>query len=161
MKPLLLSKNFMLTVAVIFTLMATGCAKLSFHSERVSTEAEFLNSKPSNTRLPFSEAVRTNDLLFLSGQIGFNAEQEKLVSGGLKAETKQTLTNIKTTLTKYGYRMKDVVKCTVMLTDINDFAAFNQVYTQFFTPPYPARSAFAVKDLALNSKVEVECIAKA
>ncbi len=161
MKHLVLSKKIWVATALLSTFAISGCSNVAMNESVVAKKAEFLNAKPSNKRLPFSEAVRTNDLLFLSGQIGFDAKQGKLVSGGLKAETEQTLTNIKTTLNRYGYTMKDVVKCTVMLTDINDFKAFNEVYTQYFIPPYPSRSAFAVKDLALNSKVEVECIAKA
>lgn len=141
--------------AVVLTFVST----VSFASEKPSSEVEFLNSKPASARLPFSEAVRVGNTLYLSGQIGFNQETGKLASGGFKAETHQTLTNIKNTLEKYGASTKDVFKCLVMLTDINDFAEFNKIYTQYFTPPYPARSAFSVKELALGSLVEVECIA--
>lgn len=122
---------------------------------------EFLNTKPANERLPFSEAVRVGDTVYLSGQIGIDPKTGKLAKGGFKAEARQTLTNIKATLTKYGYGTEDVVKCLVMLTDINDFSAFNDIYTDFFKPPYPARSAFATSELALGSLVEVECIAVA
>lgn len=124
-----------------------------------SNSVDFLNSKPASVNLPFSEMVRVENTLYLSGQIGFNPETKKLAEGGFVAETNQTLMNIKQTLEKHGYSMNNVVKCTVMLTDIGDFKAFNQVYTSYFTPPYPARSAFAVNKLALNASVEVECIA--
>mgnify|MGYP000595568728 CR=1 FL=1 len=124
-----------------------------------SKNVEFLNKKPSSKQLPFSEAVKVGDMLILSGKIGFDPKTKALAPGGIKAEAHQTLVNIKQALSNYGYSMNQVVKCTVMLVDINDFKVFNQVYTQHFEPPYPARSAFAVNALALNSQVEVECIA--
>lgn len=121
---------------------------------------EFLNSgKVTPTTLPFSEAVRVGETLYLSGQIGVRPAQEKLVPGGIEAEARQTLENIRTTLETHGYAIRDVVKCTVMLADIAEWAAFNAVYRTFFSPPYPARSAFGATGLALGARVEVECIA--
>ena len=124
-----------------------------------ATTIEFLNSKPSKPTLPFSEAVKVDNTLYLSGQIGINPKTGKLAQGGVTAEAEQILQNINHTLKKYDYQMKDVVKCLVMLTDINDFKAFNKVYSSHFKPPYPARSAFAAKELALGSVVEIECMA--
>jgi reactive intermediate/imine deaminase len=146
---------------LVLSLMTTClmASSLAFASNNDSAKVEFLNSKPASKNLPFSEAVRVDNTLYLSGKIGFDPAKGKLAKGGLKAEAAQALTNIKTSLNKYGYEMKDVVKCLVMLTDINDFKAFNEVYTSYFTPPYPARSAFAVADLAINSVVEIECFA--
>lgn len=121
---------------------------------------EFLNSgKVTPTTLPFSEAVRVGSTLYLSGQIGVRPGQETLVPGGIEAEARQTLENIRTSLETHGYSMRDVVKCTVMLADISEWAAFNAVYRTFFSPPYPARSAFGATGLALGARVEVECIA--
>ena len=94
----------------------------------------------------------------MSGQIGINPATGKLAAGGFEGEAKQTLENIKRTLEQHNYSMSNIVKCTVMLTNINDFKAFNAIYTQYFSVPYPARSAFAVNALALDSLVEVECI---
>lgn len=124
--------------------------------------AEFLNSgKVVPTNLPFSEAVRVGDTLFLSGQIGIEPGTLALVPGGLAAEARQALSNIRTTLEAHGYSMRDVVKCTVMLADIAQWADFNEVYKTFFEPPYPARSAFGANGLALGASVEIECIAAA
>jgi reactive intermediate/imine deaminase len=131
----------------------------SFSYANASNTIEFLNSKPASEKLPFSEIVRVENTLYISGKIGINPITKTLVTTNFKAEASQTLTNIKQTLEAHGYSMKQIVKCTVMLTDINNFSAFNEVYTNYFSPPYPARSAFAVKELALNSHVEVECIA--
>jgi len=123
-----------------------------------SSNVEFLNVTKANPSLPFSQIVKSGNTLYMSGQIGINPATGKLATGGFEGETKQTLENIKRTLEQHNYSMSNIVKCTVMLTDINDFKAFNAIYTQYFNAPYPARSAFAVNALALNSLVEVECI---
>ena len=106
---------------------------------------------------PFSEAVQVGNTLYMSGQIGF--KDGKLVKGGIKAETKQALDNIHTTLRKYGYQKSDIVKCLAMLTDMDDFDDFNKIYKAELTKPYPARSAFGVSELAAGASVEIECIA--
>ena len=124
------------------------------------TSVQFLNSgKVVPTDLPFSEAVRVDNTLYLSGQIGIVPGTLELVPGGLKEETRQTMENIRTSLEAHGYSMRDVVKCTVMLADISDWAAFNEVYKRFFSGQYPARSALGANGLALGARVEVECIA--
>ncbi|MFP3408684.1 RidA family protein, partial [Pseudomonas sp. SIMBA_065] len=87
--------------------------------------------------------------LYMSGQIGF--KDGKLVKGGIKAETKQVLDNIHSTLLKYGYRKSDIVKCMVMLTDMDDFDDFNKVYRAEMIKPYPVRSAFGVSELAAGA----------
>ena len=121
---------------------------------------EFLNSgKVVPTTLPFSEAVRVGHTLYLSGQIGIKPGTLNIVPGGIKEETRQTMENIKTTLEAHGYSMRDVVKCTVMLADIAEWATFNEVYRSFFAAPFPARSALGVNGLAMGARVEVECIA--
>ena len=121
---------------------------------------EFLNSgKVVPASLPFSEAVRVGETLYLSGQIGIKPGTLQLVPGGIKEEARQTLENIKTSLEANGYTMRDIVKCTVMLADIFEWAAFNEVYKAAFTPPYPARSAMGTGGLAMGARVEVECIA--
>jgi 2-iminobutanoate/2-iminopropanoate deaminase len=81
------------------------------------------------------------------------------VPGGIQAQARQALENIRASLEANGYSMRDLVKCTVMLADIGEWAAFNEVYRTFFTPPYPARSAFGASGLALGARVEVECVA--
>lgn len=109
--------------------------------------------------LPFADAVRVDDLLFLSGMIGIKPGTTDLAAGGIEAEARQTLDNIKATLEKHGYGMKDVVKCTVMLADMSEWQTFNEVYRTYFDERFPARSAFGANGLALNARVEVECIA--
>jgi 2-iminobutanoate/2-iminopropanoate deaminase len=125
-----------------------------------SAKVEFLNSgKILPTNLPFSEAVRVGNALYLSGQIGIVPGSMKLVEGGIKTEARQTMENIKATLEAHGYAMTDVVKCTVMLADMAEWGTFNEVYKTFFSGRYPARSAFGANGLAIGARVEVECIA--
>lgn len=125
-----------------------------------STTIEFLNSgKVLPTTLPFSEAVRVGNTIYLSGQIGVAPGTLKLVPGGIKAEAKQTMENIKTTLESHGYAMSNIVKCTVMLADMAEWGTFNDVYRTYFANRFPARSAFGANGLALGGRLEVECIA--
>ena len=121
---------------------------------------EFLTSSdPARRDLPFSEAVRAGDLLFLAGQIALDPATGKVPAGGIKAEARQTLKQIQDVLTRHGASLADVVKCTVFLADIGEWATFNEVYREFFKPPYPARSALGASGLAIGARVEVECIA--
>ena len=121
---------------------------------------QFLNSgQVLPATLPFSEAVRVGNTVYLSGQIGITPGTMNLVPGGIQAEARQTMENIRTTLTAHSLTMSDVVKCTVMLADMADWPAFNTIYQTFFTSPYPARSALGANGLALGARVEVECIA--
>lgn len=113
---------------------------------------------PGNRGLPFSEAVRTGNLLFLSGQLGTDASL-KLVPGGIKAETRQALENIRVVLERHGSSLDRVVKCTAMLADMQEWAAMNEVYVTFFPKHLPARSAFGTTGLAFNARMELECIA--
>jgi len=121
---------------------------------------EFLNSgKVYPANVPLAEAVRVDNTLYLSGQIGIEPGTLKLVPGGIKAEAKQTMENIKTSLEAHGYAMSDLVKCTVMLADIAKWGEFNDVYKTYFTDRFPARSALGVTGLAIGAQLEVDCIA--
>lgn len=109
--------------------------------------------------LPFSDAVRVGNLLFLSGKLGTIPGKTELVPGGIAAETRQALENIKVTLLTNGSSLDRVVKCTVMLADIREWAEMNEVYARYFPNHRPARSSFGASGLALNGRVEIECIA--
>jgi 2-iminobutanoate/2-iminopropanoate deaminase len=127
-----------------------------------SGKPEFLNSPAAVARdRPFSEAVRAGDLLILSGQLGDDPATGAVVPGGIVPEARQTLRHIKAVLESNGATMADVVKCTAFMADIAEWGAFNTVYREFFTKPYPARSALGANGLALNARVELECIAYA
>jgi 2-iminobutanoate/2-iminopropanoate deaminase len=107
---------------------------------------------------PFSAAVRAGPVLFLSGQIGLDSTG-RLVPGGIEAETRQTLENIRALLRQHGSSLDRVVKCTVMLADIGDWPAMNRVYSTFFPAHPPARSAFGTSGLAFGARTEIECLA--
>lgn len=108
--------------------------------------------------LPFSAAVRVGHTLYLSGMIGNLPGKMELAPGGIQGQTRQALENVKATLEHAGSSMDRVVKCTVFLADMSEWAAMNEVYVTFFETP-PARSAFGANGLALDGKLEIECIA--
>ena len=123
------------------------------------SEIEFLESKiERRKKAPYSDAVRVGDLIFLTGQVGFNNDSLKIAQGGIKAETTQALENIKEVLKANGSDMEHVVKCTVILTDMNDFAAFNEVFRQYFPKNKPARTTF-VANLVIDAKIEIDVTA--
>lgn len=112
---------------------------------------------------PFSPAVRVGGLIFLSGQVGTSADATGgLVAGGIEAETRQAMENIKAVLDSVGSGMDRVVKCTIMMADMAEWDRMNEVYRTYFAPErYPARSAIGANGLALGARVEIECIAAA
>jgi 2-iminobutanoate/2-iminopropanoate deaminase len=109
-------------------------------------------------RLPFSEAVRVRGTLYVSGAIGIDASG-RLVSGGIEAETRQAMENIRAILERHGSSMSRVIKSTVMLADMAEWPAMNAVYLEFFPDQLPARSAFGTNGLALGARVEIEALA--
>ena len=119
---------------------------------------EFLNAASGPVR-PFSPAVRTNGMLYLAGQLGTDSTG-KVVAGGIQPQTRQALENIRAVLLRSGSSMDKVVKCTVFLADMKEWAAMNEVYVTFFDAGRrPARSALGTTGLALDGRVEIECIA--
>ena len=108
---------------------------------------------------PYSQAVKTGNLLFVSGQLPIDPATGAFPGEDITSQTRQALTNVQAILEAAGYTCADVVKATVLLADIADFAAMNAVYAEFFVSDCPARAAFAVKDLPRGAKVEIEVIA--
>lgn len=146
---------FTLSCAVLSSVLAFSMAPSVQAAPRQAVQ--FFNQ--SGTSAPFSEAVQVGRHLYLSGQLGLVPGKGTLASGGLAAETKQALANTKALLERYGYSMRDVVKCTVLLADMADFSAFNRVYLSAFSKPYPVRTLFAVNGLAFGARVELDCFA--
>ncbi|PLP60529.1 enamine deaminase RidA [Mesorhizobium loti] len=122
---------------------------------------EFINSPAAKAaKLPFSQAVRVGDILYLSGALGNVPGKLELVPGGIEAETRQTMENIDTVLRENGLGFADIFKCTVMLADMSKWGDFNRVYLEYFAPDrLPARSAFGANGLALDAQLELECMA--
>ena len=142
-----------LTAALIAACSSTA-------TQPAAVKPEFLNSPASlKSGRPFSEAVRIGGFIFLAGQIGDDPATGKPAAGGIKPEARQALQHIQRVLENNGASLADVVKCTVFLADIGEWASFNEVYKEFFKSPYPARSALGASGLALGARVEVECIA--
>lgn len=108
---------------------------------------------------PYSQAIEANGFVYASGQLPIDPTTGQFPEGGIKEQTRQSLTNAQNILMEAGIDLSHVVKTTVFLSDIANFAAMNEVYAEFFTEPYPARSAVAVKDLPKGALVEIEVIA--
>ncbi len=108
---------------------------------------------------PYSQAVEAGGTVYVSGQLPIDPATGSFAEGGIKELTRQSLTNVKAILNEAGLDMGDVVKTTVFLADMADFAEMNEVYAQFFSAPFPARSAVAVKTLPKGARVEIECVA--
>ncbi|MGM9705157.1 MAG: RidA family protein [Prevotella sp.] len=108
---------------------------------------------------PYSQAIEAGGMIFASGQLPINPETGAFAEGGVKEQTRQSLINASRILEEAGTDLSHVVKTTVFLSDMDNFAAMNEVYAEFFSMPFPARSAVAVKTLPKNALVEIECIA--
>lgn len=146
------------TLLMVLFGAANGQIKDGGMERERSTVIFHSSHEPKKANAPFSDIVQVGDLFFLSGQIGMDHTTRTLVAGGIIAETKQALENIKAVLGQHELQMDNVVKCTVILADIDDFIAFNSVYTTYF-PQKPARTTFAVSGLARGAKIEIECVA--
>ena len=145
----------MRAVIALSVLCALMVSALAVHG---AADVEFVNSEQSRALdRPFSDAVRVGNMLYLSGAIGVEAGASTVVAGGIGPEITQTMENIKGVLEANGASLDDVVKCTVMLADIDDYAAMNEIYVRYFPGAKPARSTFAASGLALGAKAEVEC----
>jgi 2-iminobutanoate/2-iminopropanoate deaminase len=137
-----------LSILVLLCSCHTKTTKIQFHKSH----------ETGRHNAPFSDAVETEDLLFLTGQIGKNHKTGKLVQGGIEEETRQVIENIEAVLNHHGLNLENVVKCTVILRDINDFSAFNSVYSDYFSKK-PARTTFAASSLAGGASIEIDVIA--
>jgi reactive intermediate/imine deaminase len=145
----------LLVVTLLLSLASHATPKSDTQLKRLSSE-QFKQLK-----LPFSQAVEVNGILYLSGELGVIPGQLKLVEGGVIPETHQALTNIKATLERFGSGMDKVIKCTLFLADIQEWGAVNTVYVEYFKQGLPARSAVAGSGLGLGARVEIECMALA
>ncbi len=124
----------------------------------MSNQAVHTNSAPAAIG-PYSQAIQAGNTLYVSGQIPIDPATGGFAGEDIVSQTRQCLTNIRSILAEAGYTMADVVKTTVLMTDLAEFTTMNQVYAEFFQTPYPARAAFQVAALPRNAKVEIECVA--
>ncbi len=131
---------------------------VNLYSQDSTTVIFHKPENPARAKAPFSEVVQAGNLFFLAGQIGMDRSIGKLADNGIKGETEQAIKNIQGVLEHHGLSLDNVVKCTVILSDINDFKAFNEVYIRYFTKK-PARTTYAAADLAVGAKIEIDVIA--
>ena len=143
--------------AVAVAPMVASCSRPA--ADTVAPQVEYLNAPGTEgLGLPFSAAVRVDNMLYLSGAIGNIPGTLDLAPGGIQGETRQAMENIKQSLEHFGSSMDRVVKCTVFLADMGEWEAMNEVYRTYFENP-PARSALGASGLALNGRIEIECMA--
>ena len=122
---------------------------------------EVINTKAAPAAIgPYSQAIKVGNLGYTSGQIPIDPTTGNFVDGGIKEQTRQSLLNVQAILKEVGLSMSHVIKTTVFLADMNDFADMNAIYAEFFSEPYPARSAVAVKTLPKGALVEIEVVAE-
>lgn len=141
---------------IAMVLFCVAAASGTLNAQKI----EYHKATGAASSLPFSEAVRVGRMLYLSGQIGIMPGTMQLAPGGISAETRQTMENIRASLTKYGSSLDNVVKCLVILADMSEWGKMNEVYTKFFSADRkPARSSLGASGLALNARVEIECVA--
>lgn len=129
------------------------------HVDDAHSVVVFNTAENASLGLPFSEAARIGNTLYVSGQIGVEPGSLELVPGGVKAETRQTMQNIRVVLERYGSSMDQVAKCTVFLRDMNEWSLMNEAYVASFGTHRPARAALGSSGLALDGSVEIECVA--
>lgn len=157
-----LSQIYSRCISVLFAASASACVAAPARDDARQADAIAYTNLIDEWPYPFSGAVRAGEVVYLSGQLGTELKDgaPALVAGGVVAETRQALENIKTLLIKSGTSLEQVVECRVMLVDMADWPAFNQVYATYFPGPKPARSAWGVTALALGGRVEVACTAR-
>ncbi|MGB3470499.1 MAG: RidA family protein [Erythrobacter sp.] len=149
-----------LAVGLIAAATVSMPSSMPANAEGQSAQGEPEYRALEGSDFPLSEAVQVGDILYLSGKLGTAADGSGLVPGGIEPQARRAMDRIGETLAKYDLTHDAVFKCTVWLADMKDFDAFNAVYKSYFKPGrYPARSAMAVKGLALGAAVEVECVA--
>ena len=149
-------KAYVLLPLLFVSLLVTACEEGPEHED----DAVLIEYPEEGVQdLPFSDAVRVGNILYLSGSVGVLPGTLVMVEGGIQAETRQVMENIRTTLEKYGSSMDEVVKCTVMMADISEWSALNEIYVTYFPGHKPARSALGANGLALGARVEIECMA--
>jgi reactive intermediate/imine deaminase len=144
-------RNAIVAVAALSLVLTSPLA--AQEASAASPDVEYLGGEGPG---PFSDAVRVGHMLYLSGKIGTGPDSE-LVEGGVQAETRQIMERIKASLERWGSSLDRVVKCTVMMDDISQWGAMNEIYREYFPENKPARSAFGADGLALGAAVEIEC----
>ena len=140
-------------IMLLVLLVVTSC-------DKTTTRAQYIESKEfKKLNLPFPEAVTYGNIIYVSGQVGDLPNTDQLIEGGIVPETNQAMKNIQQILLENGSSLEQVIKCTCMLADINEWAQMSAEYIKFFPNHKPARSAFGTTGLAIGARVEIECMA--
>jgi 2-iminobutanoate/2-iminopropanoate deaminase len=152
-----MKRSFIIISAIVLVVSLTsGTGKQEQPKKTLRRPVTFENTPATR---PYTPAIEANNTLYVSGQIAVNQATGKLIEGGIEVQTRQVLSNLKSVIERGGYSMENVVKCTVLLSDISFYSTVNQIYMEFFPKDPPARMAFAVKDLPMSALIEIDAIA--
>ncbi len=143
----------LLCLLAVFVFLGAAAQKGDVAKKQIQTD------KAPKASGPISQAIAAGGFVFCSGQLPVDPATGKIVPGGIEDQTRQVLKNLSAVLEAGGSSLDQVVKCTVLMTDLSEFAAMNKVYAEFFKAPCPARATFQIGALALGAKIEIECIA--
>ena len=149
--------NWMILPVLALSFSSCGQNKTDGNQETPVRRVIMLEN--TSQRRPYSPAIEVDNTLYVSGQVAIDPETGNIVEGGIEAQTRQTLENLKNIIEKAGYSMGNVVRCTVLLAGIEFYSDVNQIYMEYFPVDPPARMAFAVKDLPLGALIEIDAIA--
>ena len=153
-------KTLMIAAQLCLLGTVSACAGLMEAPSNSAELTRHVNPVYMEKGYPFSEAVEVDGWVFLSGAIGTDPATGELVQGGIEAEARQVMDNIRASLSRLGLTMDRVVKCTVMIENMSEWPTFNTIYASYFDKGFPARAAFGADGLALGAKVEVDCLAR-
>jgi 2-iminobutanoate/2-iminopropanoate deaminase len=146
-----------LFIIAIFTLITLFAFNMSEQQNKSARQVVTFENTPA--KRPYSPAIEVNKTLYVSGQIAIDQSTGKLIEGGIEVQARQVLKNLQNVIEKGGYKLDNVVKCTVLLSDISFYSTVNQIYMEFFPVDPPARVAFAVKDLPMGALIEIDATA--
>jgi 2-iminobutanoate/2-iminopropanoate deaminase len=149
-------KNSLIVSSFLLIASLTAC---NAPQQAVNGKKRIITLENTPSKRPYSPAVEVNNMLFVSGQVATDISTGKLIEGGIEEQARKALSNLRNVIEKSGYTMQDVVRCTVLLSDISFYGTMNQIYMEYFQADPPARMAFAVKDLPLGSLIEIDAIA--
>jgi 2-iminobutanoate/2-iminopropanoate deaminase len=147
------------SLLIIIVIALTLSVSLNLSAQEKKAVRKVITFENTPAKRAYSPAIEVNNTLYVSGQIAVDQATGKIIEGGIELQAKQVLKNLKNVIEKAGYTMENVVKCTVLLSDIATYSTVNQIYMEFFPKDPPVRMAFAVKDLPMGALIEIDAIA--
>ena len=146
-------------ILILFVIILTASLSCTDNTTEKAAGKRVVTLSNTPSSRPYSPAVEAGNMLFVSGQIAVDPDTGRLIEGGIEEQTRQVLVNLRKVIESAGYKLENVVKCTVLMTDITHYQVMNKIYMEFFPSDPPARAAFAVEDLPMGALIEIEAVA--